>query len=181
MQTSKRDVNAGFRRILYDAMVLSASLRVIRECKYYNHRRVKAPDIDGYVEAHQTNALIQIRSMIDFLSCYGQIQHDTMTVVQFFGCTQQKIIFPEERKAANKYAAHKSWDAVAKNVAAGARQLTKPKTVDLGMEVLGGFKRFWEESKKNLILSFNDYAERYKDIFDENYNILKKMGSKFHE
>src|SRR5438132_946008 len=109
---SARNVSDGFRRILYDAMVLSASLRAVRECKYY--RKGRASDVDGYVEAHHTNALLQIRSMIDFLSCHGRLEQDTMTVVQFFGCTKQTISFPE-RKAANKYAAHKSWDAVAKN------------------------------------------------------------------
>jgi len=153
--------------------VLSASLRIIRECKYYRHW--KASDIDGYVEAHQTNALIQIRSMIDFLSCQGRIEHDTMTVVQFFGCTKQAISFPE-RKASNKYAAHKSWDAVAKKAAAGARQLTKPEIVALGIRVLGGFYKFWKDCEKHFAISFNDYAERYKAILEENVKELKRMG-----
>lgn len=170
---SKRNVSDGFRRILYDAMVLSASLRVIRECSYY--RRCKAADINGSVEAHQANALLQIRSMIDFLTCHGRIEHDTMTVIHFFGCTKQAITFPE-RKAANKYAAHKSWDAVAKDAAAGARQLRKPEIVKLGITVLDGFKTFWKECDKHLTVSLNPYAKRYKAILDENVNELKRLG-----
>lgn len=170
---SKRDVSGGFRRILYDAMVLSASLRAIRECNYYRGR--KASDNDGYIEAQQSNALIQIRSMIDFLCCEGRIEHDTMTVVQFFGCTKQSISFPE-RKASNKYAAHKSWDAVAKNAAAGARQLKKPEIVALGMKVLEGFHKFLRECENNLTISLNDYAKRYKEILEDNVKELKRLG-----
>ena len=171
---SKRSISDGFRRILYDAMVLSASLRVIRECSYY--RRWKAADIDGSVEAHQANALLQIRSMIDFLTCHGRTEHDTMTVVQFFGCAKQAITFPE-RKAANKYAAHKSWDAVAKDAAAGARQLRKPEIVKLGMTVLDGFFAFWKECDRHLTISLNPYATRYKVILEENVNELKRLGA----
>lgn len=170
---SKRDIDAGFRRVLYDAMVLSCSLRAIRECKYY--RRWKAADIDGFVEAHHTNALLQIRSMIDFLTCHGRIEQDTMTSVQFFGCTKQSISF-SERKASNKYAAHKSWDAVAKNAAAGARQLPKPEVVALGLKVLDAFYKFWRECDRNLTVVLNDYALRYKTILDENVKELTRLG-----
>jgi hypothetical protein len=171
---SKRDVSAGFRRILYDAMVLSASLRAIRECNYY--RRWKASDVDGCVEAHQANALIQIRSMIDFLTCHGRLEHDTMTVVQFFGCTKQALAFPE-RKASNKYAAHKSWDAVAKDANEGARQLRKPQIVELGIRVLEGFHKFWEECDRNVVLSMNAYAKRYSNVLNENMIELRRRGS----
>ena len=170
---SNRNVSDGFRRILYDAMVLSASLRVIRECSYYH--RWKAANIDGGIEAHQANALLQIRSMIDFLTCHGRIEHDTMTVVQFFGCTKQAITFPE-RKAANKYAAHKSWDAVAKDAAAGARQLGKPEIVKIGMTVLDGFSAFCKECDKHSAISLNAYAKRYKAILQENINELRRLG-----
>lgn len=170
---SVRNVSDGFRRILYDAMVLSASLRAVRECKYY--RRQSACDVDGYVESHHTNALIQIRSMIDFLSCHGRLEQDTMTVVQFFGCTKQAISFPE-RTSSNKYAAHKSWDAVAKDAVAGARQLTKPELVALGMKVLDGFDKFWRECNKHLTVSFNDHAKRYEAILAENIKELKRLG-----
>ncbi len=98
----ERDASAGFRRVLYDAMVLSASLRAIRCCDYY--RRWRTDKVDGYVEAHQASALVQTRSMIDFLNCVGRIEGDTMLAVQFFGCSQQSIPF-DMRKAANKYAA----------------------------------------------------------------------------
>src|SRR5688572_1633614 len=118
---------------------------------------------DGQVEAHQANALIQIRSMIDLLNCGGQLQQDSMTAVQFFGCAQQSLDFPE-RRASNKYAAHKSWDAVAKDAAAGARQLRKPELVALGMKVLDGFHAFWKECETHFKISWNEYAKRYWGI-----------------
>lgn len=170
---AKRDINDGFRRILYDAMVLSASLRYIRESKSYKRRGPS--HVDGYVEAQTTNALIQIRSMIDFLGCHGQIREDTMTIVQFFGCSKQSIAFPE-RKAANKYAAHKSWDAVSKDANAGARQLSKREIIELGMRVLDGFDRFRTECMKEMKIKHNRHARRYEEILQENMSELKRLG-----
>ncbi|MFC1596856.1 hypothetical protein ACFL5Q_02810 [Planctomycetota bacterium] len=170
---TKRDISDGFRRILYDAMVLSASLRYIRESKSY--RRGGASRVDGYVEAQTTNALIQIRSMIDFLGCSGKIYEDTMTVVQFFGCSKQSIAFPE-RKASNKYAAHKSWDAVSKDASAGARQLSKKEIFELGMKVLAGFDRFRTECTRETKIKSNPHARRYEEILRENMSELKRLG-----
>ena len=170
---TKRDINAGFRRILYDAMVLSASLRYIRESKSY--KRGGASRVDGYVEAHTTNALIQIRSMIDFLACNGQIREDTMTIVQFFGCSKQSIDFPEQRRAANKYAAHKSWDAVSKDASAGARQLSKQEIIELGMIILDGFERFRTQCMKEMKIKYNRHARRYEEILRDNISELKRL------
>jgi hypothetical protein len=157
-------------------MVLSASLRAIRDCKYY--RRWRTANVDGCVEAHQTNAMVQIRSMIDFLNCGGIIQADTMIAVQFFGCSKQSIPFPDsDRKAANKYAAHKSWDAVAKDAAAGARQLSKREVVSLGLKALDGFLKFWDECKgTSLTMTRNPNADRYVEILRANLEYLKTKG-----
>jgi hypothetical protein len=166
---TKRDINDGFRRILYDAMVLSASLRYIRESKSYKRRGPS--HVDGYVAAQTTNALIQIRSMINFLGCHGQIREDTMTIVQFFGCSKQSIDCPE-RRAANKYAAHKSWDAVSKDVP----QVSKQKIIELGMRVLDGFDKFRTQCMEETKMKYNRHAKRYEEILRDNISELKRLG-----
>ena len=128
-----RDISDGARRILYDAMILSSSLRKLRESKSYKTKSAK--NLDGFTEAHAVHALLQIRSMIDFLVGDCHIHKDTMLSVQFFGCSKQKIEFPE-RRAANKYAAHKSWDAVTKDVA----RVSKPEILELD-------SRYWMVSR----------------------------------
>lgn len=163
----KREVSSGFRRILYDAMVLSSSLKSIRNCSYYEKNRSSA--IDGNVEANHTNALIQIRSMLDFLNCEGMYQADTMHCIQFFGCNKHSIKNPF-RESSNKYVAHKSWDAVNKD----AKQIGKKDTVKLGMNVLDGFFTFWNECQANgLKIKMNKYAKRYETILRSNYDYLK--------
>lgn len=164
-----RDINAGVRRILYDAMILSSSLRYMRESKSYKTKSAK--NIDGQTEAHAIHALLQIRSMIDFLVGNCQIHRDTMLSVQFFGCSKQKIDFPE-RKAANKYAAHKSWDAVTKDVA----QVSKSDVMRIGLKVLEGFKKFRGECEKRNDITYNRHAKRYSQILEENVTKLKKLG-----
>lgn len=121
-----QNVDDGFRRILYDAMILSASLRAVLECSYYHKHRPE--DIRGDVETHQANALIQIRSMVDFLSCKGR-EIDDMTAVQIPGCIKHNLDF-DERTAINKYAGHKTWAAAQKDVEA----IKKPELVTLALK-----------------------------------------------
>jgi hypothetical protein len=171
---SNRDISAGFRRIFYDAMILSYSLCIIRDCKYYSEH--KADDIDGNVESNQANALIQIRSMLDFLNPQDTRNDDTMRITDFNGCSKQNIEC-SCRKALHKYVAHKSWDAVNKDVSAEAGQLTKEDIVDLGLKTLEGFDVFMKECLKNNKVDLNHaYTKKYKDIFEKNYKCLKCEG-----
>ena len=109
--------------------------------------------------------------MIDFLVGDCHIHKDTMLSVQFFGCSKQKIEFPE-RRAANKYAAHKSWDAVTKDVA----RVSKPEILRIGLKVLDGFKEFRAECEKHNKIQYNKHAERYSELLDANVARLRKLG-----
>src|SRR5262249_53237963 len=87
--TVVRDLEAGYRRIQYDAMSLSASLVAVKRCDYFDSSAEQPCRIDAEAEAHHTNALVQIRSMVDFLTCRDGHKDDIMA--SDFGCTKQTM------------------------------------------------------------------------------------------
>ena len=177
--STTHDFDAGFRRVLYDAMILSASLRVVRECEDYP--KPIASRIDGNVEAHHMNALIQIRSLTDFLIDRDHGRPDTMIISHFPGCSPQLNRLPtppdSHHRSAHTFVAHKSWDAVAKDQSAGAGQMHKRELVRIGLDLFGGFDQFWRDCGANNIgVNLNPYAKRYKTIYESNVEHLRKRG-----
>lgn len=171
MSDGPRNQEHGFKRILYDAMALSESLCVLTDCPYKDNRSPCVGEIEGKFEAHQLNAMVQIRSMDDFLSCSGQPRLDTMFVVHFFGCTKQdSALSRPPRAAANQYAAHKSWDAVTRQTA----QQIKRDVIHLGKKVLENFIQFQSECKASGLCTRGDaHARKYGELLEEN---MKKLG-----
>ncbi|NQT36187.1 MAG: hypothetical protein HQ581_01780 [Planctomycetes bacterium] len=171
-ERSNEELDNGFRRILYDAMVLSQSLRAILDCEGYPK---PAPDqISGDVEAHHMHALIQMRSMNDFFVGKEHGRDDTMVITDFPGCSLQQDRLPaaEEElwRFAHTYVAHKSWEAVAKKGSVGAAQMSKPEVIRIGMELLAGFEGFWGTCRKSGIgESLQEYAAAYERIYRENW------------
>ena len=165
--------------MLYDAMILSSSLRVVRECSGYP--KPKAAQIDGTVEAHHMNALIQIRSLNDFLTNVSHRRSDTMIISQFPGCSQQPTRLPTppapHHRTAHTFVAHKSWDAVAKDGSVGAGQMHKRDLVRIGIDLLDGFETFWAECRKNRIgVRLNAYGKTYKRVYEDNVRFLCRIG-----
>ncbi len=176
--TTNRNHNAGFRRILYDAMVLSASLRAVKECNYSELPSKEPSRIDDKVEAHHTNALIQLRSMVAFLNCEVQRNKPDMTA-EHFGCKKQNVAFPK-RQSANAYAAHKSWDAIKGSAAAtaGVPRITKKELLAQGKVVLAGFVAFRREfESKYAKLKMNGYAMQYDQLLKQNMAVLDQANS----
>jgi hypothetical protein len=175
------DFDAGFRRILYDAMTLAVSLRAVRECQGYP--KPTAPEINGTVESLHMNALIQIRSMDNFLSEYHGSRRDTMTATHFPGCSKQASRLPPPKstdpywRSPDTYTAHKSWDAVRKDQSTGTAQISKPELVRLGMAILDGFEDFWSECKAvDIGVTLKDYAAAYEPIYKDAVAFLQKVG-----
>ena len=174
-ERNSNTLNNGFRRILYDSMILSQSLRAIIECEGFP--RPAPGQIMGDVEAQHMNALIQMRSLNDFLIDRDHNREDTMVISNFPGCTAQPSRLPEREDAhgrfAHTYVAHKSWDAVTKDEAAGAAQMGKPDVIRIGMELLGGFEDFWARCRSNGIGNeFQSYAAAYERIYRQNKDYL---------
>jgi hypothetical protein len=174
------DLNAGFRRVLYDTMVLSASLRVVRDCEGYP--KPIASQIDGNVEAHHMNALIQIRSLNDFLIDRDHGRSDTMIISHFPGCSPQPNRLPTHpdvhHRSTHTFVAHKSWDAVDKDQSVGAGQMNKRDLVRIGLELFDGFEQFSAVCHANDIgVDLNPYAKAYKPIYESNAEYLRDRGS----
>jgi len=177
--STARDLDDGFRRILYDAMVLSASLRAVRSCIGYP--KPSAAEIDGNVEAHHMNALIQIRSLDDFFIGRDHGRPDTIVVTNFPGSSSQPSCLPPnpsaQYRSTHTFVAHKSWDAVAKDPSVGAGQLSKSELVRIGLALLDGFDRFWSVCRaKNIGVLLNPYAQAYRSIYESNIAYLHKEG-----
>ena len=180
-----RDKSSGFRRLLYDAMVLSQSLRVVLDCRYYDDLADSEDEdsdlIEPDVEAHHINAMVQIRSMIDFLSCRRSRKGDPMHALHFEGCPKQSINF-KLRDACNQYAAHKDWSAVSKNEDSGVKQVKKEELVKLGLVVLKAFERFRKKLQVSdgnggyrLDITLNDFAKKYESEYKKNFDYLKNQ------
>ncbi|MHC4401270.1 MAG: hypothetical protein ACYTG0_16485 [Planctomycetota bacterium] len=173
------DYDKGFRRVLYDAMILTASLRILRDCVGYP--KPKAAQINGEVEAHHMNALIQIRSLNDFLTDVSHGRRDTMIISHFPGCSPQPNRLPTRpgphHRSAHTFVAHKSWDAVAKDRSVGSGQLHKRALVRIGLHLLDGFDRFWADCRKiGIGIRLNVYAKAYKRVYEDNVAYLRQLG-----
>ena len=176
-----KTLNNGFRRVLYDAMLLSESLLVVRKCRGYP--KPLPDEIDGNVEAHHMNAMIQMRSMNDFFIAKnrGPNDSDTMIVTHFPGphshSDRLRATGTDYERFAHVYVAHKSWAAAAKDPSVGAAQMPKPEVVRLGLGLLEGFEQFWEACRQNGVgTNLEEYAAAYVRIYRVNKQELDKIG-----
>lgn len=158
------DLHAGFRRILYDAMTLSVSLRVLQRCSGYP--KPSPAELDGDVEAHHIQAFVQMHSLNEFLTSNGG--GDDMGIGDF-GCPIQEDRLPtqgdDNYRFRHTYAGHKSWQAVAKDASAGAAQMEKPEVVRRGLKLLDGFDEFWRQCGVGTRLQTGTYEEAYCRIY----------------
>jgi hypothetical protein len=180
-ENDQKTLNDGFRRVLYDAMVLCRSLLVVRKCAGYP--KPSPAEIDADVEAHHVNAMIQMRSMNDFFFCKtrGTNDDDTTIVTDFPGCSEHSDRLPAKgtkyERFAHVYVAHKSWEAAAKDESAGAAQMPKPEVIRLGRELLEAFEQFWDVCRKNGIgTNLKRYAAAYEAIYRMNKLELDKLA-----
>ncbi len=160
-------------------MILSASLRVLRDCEGYP--KLITSQIDGNVEAHYMNALIQIRSLNDFFIDRDHNRPDTMIISHFPGCSSQPDRSPTRPDAHHRlthtFVAHKSWDAVDKDEFVGCGQMHKRELVQIGLGLFDGFEQFWADGRGNNIgEKLKPYARIYKAIYESNAEYLRERG-----